>query len=122
MSNLPISSKYRSTPDAPVSDAEREALVARLNAAFEAGRLDAEGYRGHLDRVFAATRLGELVPVVESLPPSPTHGVPDIVGVGAGVPGELTPARQPSGRMLLTAGATVLTALVVVLVLLLALL
>lgn len=118
MSNLPISSKYRSTPDAPVTDAEREALVVRLNAAYEAGKLDDDAYRGHLDRVFAASRLGELVGVVEALPPSPTHGVPAIVAAGTSAPGELTPSRQPTGRLLVTVGATAAVALVVLLVLL----
>lgn len=118
MSNLPISSKYRSTPQAPVTDAEREALVTRLNAAYETGRLDEEAYRSGLDAVFAASRLGELVPVVEALPPSPTHAVPDIVETGPAAPGELTPSRQPSGRMLVTLGATAAVALVVLLVLL----
>ena len=36
-SNLPISSPYRSTPDAPVTEGERNQLSTRLNAAFEAG-------------------------------------------------------------------------------------
>jgi len=72
MSNLPISSKYRSTPDAPVTDAEREALVARLNAAYEAGKLDDDAYRGHLDRVFAASRAPPTASP-PSWPPAPRH-------------------------------------------------
>ncbi len=78
-SNLPISSPYRSTPDAPVTDAERDRLNARLNAAYTAGGLDQDDYRARLDLLFAAKRLGELVPVVEGLPPLPTHSSPAIV-------------------------------------------
>ena len=47
-SNLPISSPYRSTPDAPVTDAERDRLNARLNAAYTAGTLDQEDYQARL--------------------------------------------------------------------------
>ena len=72
-SNLPISSPYRSTPDAPVTDAERDRLNARLNAAYTAGTLDQDDYQARLDVLFAAKRLGELVPVVEGLPPLPTY-------------------------------------------------
>ena len=44
MSELPISSPYRSRPDAPVTDSEREQLNARLNAAYTDGRLSADDY------------------------------------------------------------------------------
>ena len=39
-SELPISSPYRSTPDAPVTESEREQVSSRLNAAFTSGELD----------------------------------------------------------------------------------
>lgn len=97
-SNLPISSPYRSTPDAPVTDAERDRLTARLNAAYTAGTLDQDDYRGRLDLLFAAKRLGELVPVVEGLPPLPTYSSPAIVASSSGQPGELSESRPP-GRM-----------------------
>ena len=58
-SDLPISSKYRSTPDAPVDDRERDSLVARVNDAFEQGKLDDWTYRRALGTVFAAKTLGE---------------------------------------------------------------
>ena len=57
-SELPISSPYRSTPDAPVTESERDQLSSRLNAAFTAGTLDAEDYQARLDTLFAAQRLG----------------------------------------------------------------
>ena len=97
-SNLPISSPYRSTPDAPVTDAERDRLSARLNAAFTAGALDQDDYRARLDLLFAAKRLGELVPVVNGLPPLPTHSSPAIVENSNGQPGELSESRPP-GRL-----------------------
>lgn len=114
MKELPISSRYRSTPEAPVTDGEREMLVSRLNEAYERGALDADGYRLHLDLVFDARRLGDLVPVVEALPPSPTHDVPAIVGAGTGAPGEVSAARPPSARMVVIAGVALLLALLVV--------
>lgn len=97
-SNLPISSPYRSKPDAPVTDAERDRLNARLNAAYTAGTLEQEDYQARLDLLFAAQRLGQLVPVVEGLPPLPTHSNPAIVASSDGQPGELSESR-PSGRL-----------------------
>ena len=97
-SNLPISSPYRSTPDAPVTDAERDRLNARLIAAYTAGTLAQEDYQARLDLLFAAKRLGELVPVVEGLPPQPTYSSPAIVASSSGQPGELSESRPP-GRL-----------------------
>ena len=94
-SNLPISSPYRSTPDAPVTEAERDRLSARLNAAFTAGTLEQDDYRARLDLLFAAKRLGELVPVVDGLAPLPTHSSPAIVANSSGQPGELSESRPP---------------------------
>lgn len=93
-SELPISSPYRSTPQAPVTEAEREQLSSRLNAAFEAGKLDQEDYQRRLDTLFAASRLGELVPVVTGLPPLATYTSPEIVANPGGQPGELAPSRD----------------------------
>ena len=119
-SDLPISSPYRSTPEAPVSEAERNQLSTRLNAAFEAGQVDSDDYSARLDRLFAARTLGELVPVVQGLPPLQTYADPAIVATGAaGRPGELAPARSASGFTLLVVGG--LAAAVVLLVILLVL-
>jgi len=104
VSELPISSPYRSTPDAVVSAAERDRLTSRLNAAFTAGSLDADDYRARLDRLFAAQTLGELVPVVQGLPPLQTHADPEIVGGAGGVPGQLTSARSGAGLALVSVG------------------
>jgi len=117
VSELPISSPYRSTPDAPVTEAERERVSSRLNAAFTAGALDNDAYSARLDRLFAASRLGELVPVVEGLPALPTHADPAIVARGGGEPGQLAEARSGAGLSLLTVG--VVSGVVVLVVILL---
>lgn len=104
MSQLPRSSKYRATPNAPVTDAEREQLTTRLNAAFEAGAVSNDDYPRLLDALFAARTLGDLVEVVEALPPMPTYHVPAVVAVGDGRPGELLPSR-PVGRSAILWGA-----------------
>ncbi|GAA1842356.1 DUF1707 domain-containing protein [Microlunatus capsulatus] len=119
-SDLPISSPYRSTPALPVDDGERDRLSTRLNAAFEAGTLDADEYRARLDRLFAARTLGELVPVVEGLAPLPTYADPALVASSGGRPGELAPARSGNGlTVVAVAGVAGAVLLVVVLLLLL---
>ena len=99
----------------PVSEDERNQLNARLNSAFEAGRLDPEDYQARLDRLYAARTLGELVPVVTGLPPLQTYADPALVASAGGRPGELEPARSANGFTLLTvagvAGGIVLIAL-----------
>ncbi|MGO4958279.1 DUF1707 SHOCT-like domain-containing protein [Luteococcus sp. Sow4_B9] len=93
MSNLPISSKYRSQPSRPVDGAEREDLTRRLNDAFTAGGIDGDTYRTLLDELYAAQTLGELVPVVEHLPVKSTHDEPAMVQQHTRTaPGELAPA------------------------------
>lgn len=121
MSELPISSPYRSRPDAPVTDAEREQLNARLNAAYTDGRLDADDYQARLDALFGARTLGQLVPVVDGLPPAATYDNPALVETGARAPGELSPARDVRGVSLgviagVTAAVVVLAILFLVLV------
>lgn len=116
MTELPISSPYRSTPQLPVTDAEREQLSARLNTAFTQGDLDSDDYRGRLDQLFAAERLGQLVPVVDGLPPAQTYESPAIVASSGGQPGELAEPRngRPFALMLL-AGIVGLVLLIVIL-------
>ena len=116
-SNLPISSPYRSTPDAPVTEAERDRLNARLNAAYTAGTLEQEDYQNRLDRLFAAKRLGELVPVVEGLPPLPTHSSPAIVANSSGQPGELSESRSPGMLTAAVAGGVAAAILLIVILL-----
>lgn len=116
-SNLPISSPYRSTPDAPVTDAERDRLNARLNAAYTAGTLDQDDYRARLDLLFAAKRLGELVPVVDGLPPLPTHSSPAIVANSSGEPGELSESRPPGMLTAAVVGGVAVAILLIVILL-----
>lgn len=119
-SNVPISSPYRSTPDLPVTDAEREQLNSRLNAAFTDGKLDADDYQARLDTLFAAQRLGQLVPVVDGLPPLQTYDSPAMVASSGGQPGEVAPARAAGGvSLLLVAGVAVAIVVVAILFLVL---
>jgi len=118
VSNLPISSKYVSTPDKPVDARERDQVVDRVNAAFEAGAFDDLDYRRYLDLAFSAKTLGELRPVVERLPAQATYATPGNIERAAAAPGEVSPARTPSNRLLLLAGAVVGLAAVVLIVLL----
>jgi hypothetical protein len=118
-SNLPISSPYRSKPDAPVTDAERDRLNARLNAAFTAGTLDQDDYRARLDRLFAAKRLGDLVPVVEGLPPLPTHSSPAIVASSSGQPGELAESRGAGRLTAVVVGGVAVAVLIIAILLVL---
>lgn len=92
MSELPPSSKYLQRADLPVDEVEREALTKRLSDAYADGRMEQADYLAALDVVYGASRLGDLVPVVERLPAAATE-VPAIVGTGAAPAGELVPSR-----------------------------
>ncbi|HET9871978.1 MAG TPA: DUF1707 domain-containing protein [Propionibacteriaceae bacterium] len=117
MSDLPISSPYRSTPDASVSDDERNRVSSQLNAAFTEGTIDSDDYHARLDRLFAAQRLGELVPVVEGLPPLQTYQNPSIISTGGGEPGHLAEAKTGTRLTVVTVG--VLAGVILVIALLL---
>lgn len=116
MSDLPISSPYRSRPEAPVGDRERDELTARLNSAFTNGNLDSDDYQVRLDRLFAASKMGELVPVVDGLPPMQTYDNPANITSG-GTPGEVGEAR--GGHRLTLAVLLALVAVVVLIAILL---
>ncbi len=120
MSELPISSPYRSTPDARVTDSQREQLSARLNTAYADGGLDADDYQTRLDALFAATTLGQLVPVVEGLPPATTYDSPAIVAPTGGTPGELSASRN-ANRVSLGVLVGIVAVVVVIVILLLVL-
>lgn len=118
MTNLPISSPYRSKPEAPVTDIERDQLSARLNDAFTSGKLDPEDYQTRLDQLFAASSLGQLVPVVDGLPPLQTYDAPANITSG-GEPGQLSEARPSSKVTLMVLAALVaVVALIAILLLL----
>ncbi|MEL4358154.1 MULTISPECIES: DUF1707 SHOCT-like domain-containing protein [unclassified Luteococcus] len=121
MSNLPISSKYRSQPARPVDEAEREDLTKRLNDAFTSGSIDGDTYRTLLDQLYGAQTLGELVPVVEHLPAKQTYDDPAMVRQQTTTaPGELAPAGMNAQLAFKVGG--VITALSVLLVLIVAVL
>jgi DUF1707 SHOCT-like domain len=122
VNELPISSPYRSTPDAPVSEDERDQLSRRLNDAFEAGAIEADDYQSRLDQLFAAKRMGELVPVVQGLPPARTYDSPAIVADSAGRPGELSATADPKRLALIGVGAVTVSVLIAVVLLLVLLL
>lgn len=117
MSELPISSPYRSTPDAPVTDQLRNQLNGQLNAAYTDGAIDGEDYRDRLDALFAAERLGQLVPVLRGLPPAQTYADPAIVASAGGRPGELAEPRDASKLALVTGGAVVGAVILIVILL-----
>jgi Domain of unknown function (DUF1707)/Cell wall-active antibiotics response 4TMS YvqF len=66
-----------------VSDAEREAVVARLNAATGEGRLTLEEFTDRAGRAYAARTQGELARLVDDLP-----------ATSAGVPASASPRRR----------------------------
>lgn len=117
MSELPISSPYRSTPDAPVTDEVRDQVSRQLNAAYSAGKIGEDDFRNRLDSLFGAHRLGELVPVVQGLPPLQTYADPAIVVSSGGQPGELTQARDGSRLTLVTGGALIGAVILIVILL-----
>jgi hypothetical protein len=116
-SDLPISSPYRSTPDAPVTEAERDQLSSRLNAAYTAGTLNVEDYQARLDALFAAQRLGQLVPVVQGLPPLQTYSDPAIVAGQGGRPGDVSEPRSATGMALVAVGGVLLLVMLIVILL-----
>lgn len=103
-----------------MSDEEREQLTRRLNNAFEAGKLSQDDYSARLDQLYAARKLGELVPVVESLPAVQTYADPAMVQQSGGRPGELATARDGSRMTVAVVGG--IAAIVVVLIILLVIL
>jgi hypothetical protein len=117
VSELPISSPYRSTPDAPVTDDVRNQLSAQLNSAYTDGAIDGDDFRSRLDALFAARRLGDLVPVVQGLPPLQTYAAPAIVAGAGGRPGELAAPRDASRLALVTGGAVVGAVILIVILL-----
>ncbi len=90
---LPPSSKYLQRSADPVDDAERESITARLNGAFEDGRINHDEYAGAMDVVYDARTLGELVPVVERLP-APQNDTPAIVAQAGPPAGDVTESRN----------------------------
>ena len=114
---MPISSKYRSQPNEPVSDDERDQLSRRINAAFTEGTLDADDYQQRLDQLFAARTLGELIPVVDGLAPGQTYDQPAMVLQNSGAPGEVTQARSGNRAAVIAVGTISAAVLLIVILL-----
>lgn len=116
VSNLPISSKYRSLPDKPINESEREDFAARLNEEFARGTIGQDDYRRLLDTVFAARTNGDLLPVAEKLPARQTYDQPGIVAQPTATPpGELAPTRSAGQLGLWAMGGISVAAVVAIL-------
>lgn len=119
---LPISSKYRSNPDQPVSDSDRDGLTKRLNDEFTSGRMDADTYHRMLDLTYSARNLGQLEPVAAALPVASTHSEPPAVRQSSGVaPGQVNqpaPIRNHYPKAWLAVGVPVLVVVVILIILL----
>jgi len=78
------------------SDAEREAVVARLRDAAGEGRLNVEELAERIDAAYAAQTRAELEPLTADLP-APAVGstaAPAVAGTGAGSPAAARPASS----------------------------
>ena len=62
-------------PSLRVSDADRDAVSARLRDAFAEGRLTAEEFSERTDRALAARTAADLVPLTADLPVPPAPAV-----------------------------------------------
>lgn len=90
---LPASSRYVARSGEPVTDADRSELNTRLNDAFSAGTIDDQAFHRHLDTIYSAATLGELVPVVQALPAGATYSTPQGIEQNSRPPGEVAPSR-----------------------------
>lgn len=79
-------------------NADREAVVSRLNKAFSEGRLELTELDERVSAAYAAKTLGELRPLTADLPAEPTgHGGPTgSTPTGSTPPHPPTPLRRPT--------------------------
>ncbi len=118
VSNLPMSSPYRSQPDKPVTETVREDFTQRLNDAFTEGDVPQDEYRVMLDGVYAADTYGQLAPIAERLPVKQTYQQPGIVATeSTSAPGEVTPHREQLGLSLWVMAGAAVALLIVALIL-----
>ncbi|UWZ36722.1 DUF1707 domain-containing protein [Dactylosporangium roseum] len=68
-------------PDMRLSDAERETVVAQLNAAVAEGRLTLAEFEERVDGVLRSRTHGELEPYVGDLPVQSSARVPDVLPI-----------------------------------------
>lgn len=117
---LPPSSKYLQRSGDPVDDVERDSITRRLNGAFADGRITHDEYASAMDIVYAATTLGDLVPVIEKLPAA-VADVPAIVEQSGPPAGRVSESRNlmPLAIGGAIAGVALLSVLLMVIVLVL---
>lgn len=111
---LPPSSKYLQRSGDTVDDLERDSLTARLNAAFGDGRISHDDYARFMDIVYGASTLGDLVPVIESLP-AVADNTPAIVSQGGVPAGTVSASRNlaPAAIVVGVVGVALLAALAI---------
>jgi hypothetical protein len=90
------------TPDLPspalrASDAEREAVIARLTDATAQGRLTLAEFSDRAGRAYAATTRAELQPLLADLPSGAAPGTA-VVGATIGIVAPAGPAPDPRCR------------------------
>ncbi|MDO5094080.1 MAG: DUF1707 domain-containing protein [Propionibacteriaceae bacterium] len=110
MNKLPPSSKYVQRAGDAVDEVERDALTRRVSDAYAEGRMELAEYQDAMQVIYQAKTLGELVPVVETLP-APIVDTPAIVGTGHLPAGQVNVSRPPSNIVLIglaAAGGAVL--------------
>jgi hypothetical protein len=86
-----VSERDSSGSGVRASDAERDAVVGRLNRAVGEGRLTMDEFSGRLELAYAARTRGELDPLLRDLPadsggamPAVTSGTAAVTGGGQG--------------------------------------
>ncbi|HTT50426.1 MAG TPA: DUF1707 domain-containing protein [Streptosporangiaceae bacterium] len=111
--------------DVRVSDADREAVAARLREHYAAGRLGLDEFQDRLDAVYRAQTAGELDMVTDGLPHEGVvlpPGTPWGSYQGAGYPIDVEQVRAAMARMgrrvmlaftLVTGGALLVLALLI---------
>jgi hypothetical protein len=73
-----VSEQDSSDSGVRASDAERDAVVGRLNRAVGEGRLTMDEFSGRLELAYAARTRGDLGPLLRDLPADSGGAVPDV--------------------------------------------
>ncbi len=79
------------------SDAEREAVVARLNSATSEGRLALDEFSERVERAYQARTRRDLEDLVVDLPPAATPGTAPAIAGGSGQPARTAWQVLPMG-------------------------
>ena len=73
-----MSDKLPEKPSLRAADADRDAVVERLQAAASEGRLDLEEFEERMTAAYRARTFGELAPLTADLPQNAPDGPPEI--------------------------------------------